>query len=164
MEIYWDRLRVVREERLDGIVNTTLSPVEVRIARTGFAKRTTGPQRLPHYDYARRSTYWDAKAPAGFYTAFGDAGELVGEVDGALAVISSGEEIHLEFEAPPGPADGHRRLFRIMFHGWAKDMDLYTLNGATVGPLPVPEGADSRMLAKRDRLHARYNVRFREGL
>jgi len=164
MEIYWDRLRVVREEPLDGIVKATLPPVEVRIARTGFAKRTTGPQRLPHYDYARRSTYWDAKAPAGFYTAFGDAGELVGELDGALAVISSGEEIHLEFEAPPGPSDGHRRLFRIVFHGWAKDMDLYTLNGDTVGPLPVPDGADSSMIAKRDRLHARYNVRFREGL
>ncbi|MYD98201.1 MAG: tetratricopeptide repeat protein [Gammaproteobacteria bacterium] len=164
MEIYWDRLRVIREEPLDGIVKATLPPVDVRIARTGFAKRTTGPQRLPHYDYARRSTYWDAKAPAGFYTAFGDAGELVGEIDGALAVISSGEEIHLEFEAPPGPTDGHRRLFRIMFHGWAKDMDLYTLDGDTVGPLPAPDGADSRMLAKRDRLHARYNVRFREGL
>lgn len=164
MEIYWDRLRVVREEPLDGIVKATLPPVEVRIARTGFAKRTTGPQRLPHYDYARRSTFWDAKAPAGFYTAFGDGGELVREIDGALAVISSGEEIHLEFDAPPGPSDGHRRLFRIMFHGWAKDMDLYTLNGDTVGPLPVPEGADAAMLARRDRLHARYNVRFREGL
>lgn len=164
MEIYWDRLRVVREEPLDGIVKATLPPVEARIARTGFAKRTTGPQRLPHYDYARRSTFWDAKAPAGFYTAFGDGGELVREIDGALAVISSGEEIHLEFDAPPGPSDGHRRLFRIMFHGWAKDMDLYTLNGDTVGPLPVPEGADSSMIAKRDRLHARYNVRFREGL
>lgn len=164
MEIYWDRLRVAREELLDGIVTATLPPVKVRIARTGFAKRTTGPQRLPRYDYARRSTYWDAKAPAGFYTAFGDAGELIGEIDGALAVISSGEEIHLEFDAPPGPSDGHRRLFRIMFHGWAKDMDLYTLNGDTVGPLPVPEGADAAMLARRDRLHARYNVRFREGL
>ena len=164
MEIYWDRLRVVREEPLNGIVTATLAPLEARIARSGFAKRTTGPQRLPHYDYAQRSTYWDAKAPAGFYTAFGDGGELVREIDGALAVITSGEEIHLEFEAQPGPPAGHRRLFRIMFHGWAKDMDLYTLDGDTVGPLPLPEDADATMLAERDRLHARYNVRFREGL
>ena len=157
-------MRVIREEAFDGLVKATLVPVKAHVARTGFAKRTTGPQRLPHYDYANRSTYWDAKAPAGFYTAFGDSRELVHEIDGALAVITSGEEIHLEFEAPSGPPAGHRRLFRATFHGWAKDMDLYTLDGDTVGPLPVPEGADPAMLAKRDRLHARYNVRFRQGL
>ena len=142
----------------------TLAPVDARIARTGFAKRTTGPQRLPHYDYAKRSPYQDAKAPGGFYTAFGDVGELVRDVDGALAIISSGEEIHLEFDALPEPPPGQRRFFRIEFHGWAKDMDLYTRHGDTVGPLPVPAGADEKLLARRDRLHERYNVRYREGL
>lgn len=164
MEIYWDRLRVVWEEPLDGVVKATLAPVDARIARTGFAKRTTGPQRLPHYDYAKRSPYQDAKAPGGFYTAFGDGGELVRDVDGALAIISSGEEIHLEFDALPEPPPGQRRFFRIEFHGWAKDMDLYTRHGDTVGPLPVPAGADEKLLARRDRLHERYNVRYREGL
>ena len=164
MEIYWDRLRVVREEPLDNVVTATLDPVTARVARTGFAKRTTGPQRLPHYDYANRSPYWDAKAPEGLYTSFGDARELVRDTDGALAIISSGEEVHLEFDAPPGPPPGHRRFYRIAFHGWAKDMDLYTLDGDTLDPMPVPEGADSDMLAKRDSLHARYNVRFRQGL
>ena len=43
-------------------------------------------------------------------------------------------------------------------------MDLYTLDGDTLDPMPVPEGADPSMLAKRDSLHARYNVRFRQGL
>ena len=164
MEIYWDRLRVVWEEPLDNVVKATLDPVTARVARTGFAKRTTGPQRLPHYDYARRSPYWDAKAPEGLYTSFGDARELVRNTDGALAIISSGEEVHLEFDAPPEPPPGHRRFFRIAFHGWAKDMDLYTLDGDTLDPMPVPEGADPGMLAKRDSLHARYNVRFRQGL
>ena len=164
MEIYWDRLRVVWEEPLEDVVAATLEPVIARVARTGFAKRTTGPQRLPHYDYGNRSPYWDAKAPEGLYTSFGDARELVRDLDGALAIISSGEEVHLEFDAPPEAPPGHRRVFRIVFHGWAKDMDLYTLDGATLDPMPVPEGADPSMLAKRDRLHARYNVRFRQGL
>ncbi|MCY3841255.1 MAG: FG-GAP-like repeat-containing protein [Gammaproteobacteria bacterium] len=164
MEIYWDRLRVVWEEALEDAVTATLDPVTARVARTGFAKRTTGPQRLPHYDYAKRSPYWDAKAPEGLYTSFGDARELVRDTDGALAIISSGEEVHLEFEAPPEPPLGHARFFRIAFHGWAKDMDLYTLDGDTLDPMPVPEGADPGMLAKRDSLHARYNVRFRQGL
>ena len=164
MEIYWDRVRVVWEEPLRGIAKATLAPIEARVARAGFAYRTTGPQRHPHYDYANRSTYWDAKAPAGLYTAYGDAGELARDVDGAVAIISSGEEIHLEFEARPDPAPGHGRLYRITFHGWAKDMDMYTLDGGTVEPLPVLDGAEPEQLAKRDRLHARYNVRFREGL
>ena len=164
MEIYWDRVRVVWEEPLEDMAKATLPPVEARVARAGFAKRTTGPQRRPHYDYANRSTYWDAKAPAGLYTAYGDASELAREVDGALAIISSGEEVHLEFEALPDPHPGHSRYYRITFHGWAKDMDLYTLDGGTVGPLPVLDGIAEAMLARRDRLHARYNVRFREGL
>ena len=164
MEIYWDRLRVVWEEPLEDVVTATLDPVTARVARTGFAKRTTGPQRLPHYDYGKRSPYWDAKAPQGLYTSFGDARDLVRDTDGALAIITSGEEVHLEFDAPPEAQPGYRRFFRIVFHGWAKDMDLYTLDGDTLGPMPIPLGADPVMLAKRDRLHARYNVRFRQGL
>ena len=43
-------------------------------------------------------------------------------------------------------------------------MDLYTQDGHTVGPLPVPDGLDAVQLAERDRLHARYNVRYQGGL
>ena len=164
MEIYWDRLRVVQEQPLDKAVVTTLTPTLARVARTGFAKRTTGPQRLPHYDYGERSTYWDAKVPRGFYTALGDATVLTNAVDGALAIIGSGEEIHLEFPAVPDPGPGVTRRFAVRFHGWAKDMDLYTRHGQTVGPLPMLDDADERLLAARDALHARYNVRFQEGL
>lgn len=164
MEIYWDRLQVVWEEPLPDALRATLTPVAARVANTGFAKRTTGPQRLPHYDYAVRAPYWDTKFQRGFYTAFGDATELVAEVDGALAIIGGGEEIHLEFEAPAAPLPGMRRYFVLEFRGWAKDMDLYTEHGETVGPLPIPEGIDNTLLARRERLHARYNVRFQEGL
>jgi len=40
-------------------------------------------------------------------------------------------------------------------------MDLYTRDGETVGPLPDPDYADK---TRRDLLHARYNVRFQEGM
>jgi hypothetical protein len=164
MEVYWDRLQIVWEEPLDQATPTTLLPVEARVARTGFAKRTTLSQRLPHYDYANRAPYWDAKFQRGFYTAFGDATELVTEVDGAVAIIGGGEEIHLEFEAAPAPRPGMQRYFVLDFRGWAKDMDLYTEHGETVGPLPILEGMDTSALARREQLHARYNVRFQEGL
>ena len=54
-----------------------------------------------------------------------------------------------------------KRHFVLDFRGWTKDMDLYTEHGETVGPLPVVEGIDQD---RRESLHARYNVRFQEGL
>jgi len=164
MEIYWDKLQVVREEVPPGLAPVVLTPVEARVARSGFALRTTGPQRLPHYDYGRRATYWDAKLARGFYTAIGDATDLIREADGALAIFGSGEEVHVEFQRLPPPATNSTRWFAVEFRGWARDMDLYTRHGDTVAPLPVPEGLDERGLARRDSLHARHNVRFQEGL
>ena len=163
MEIYWDRLRVVEAEMPDHVRVVELAPEVATVARTGFAKRTTGPQRLPHYDYGNRSTYWDVKVPRGFYTALGDAMELASDVDGALAVFGSGEEIHLEFPAVPEVSGGGKRYYAARFHGWAKDMDPYTRDGQTVGPLPVLDDATERQIARRDELHRRYNVRFQAG-
>ena len=164
MEIYWDDLRVVREiPQPEGAVRTVMSPEVARIGRTGFALRTDRPQRVPHYDYRVRTPYWDAKSLRGFYSALGDVMPLVAEADGALAIIGGGEEIHLEFEAP-ATVQGLRRHLVVEFKGWAKDMDLYTADGETVGPLPEPANLTKDERAIRDALHARYNVRFQEGL
>ena len=163
MEIYWDRLRVVASEAPPDVVPLTVAPTSARLARTGFAERTTGAQRLPRYDYARRAPYWDAKVPQGFYTALGDATPLVRAADGAVAIFGSGEEAHLEFPVPP-PTPDRQRFVAVRFHGWAKDMDLYTRHGDTVGPLPTPTELGSAAAVRRDRLHQRYNVRWQGGL
>ena len=164
MEIYWDRLRVVIEEPLPIATPAAQRPLAARVGRTGFARRTTGPQRVPHYAYEARAPYWDAKYQRGFYTSFGDATPLVADIDSAVAIIGSGEEVHLEFRAGLPPAPGDRRFFAVEFYGWAKDMDLYTQHGDTVAPLPVLDGTDANTLDRRARLHTRYNVRFQAGL
>ena len=163
MEIYWDRLRVVFAEDGHAATQVALMPVKAVVAKTGFAQRTTNEQRVPSFDYGDRSPYWDTKFQHGFYTALGDALELVSEVDSALAIIGGGEEIHLEFEAPQPPPEGVVRRLVIRLNGWAKDMDLYTKDGETVGPLPMLEGHDAATLERRAQLHARYNVRFQAG-
>ena len=126
----------------------------------GFPRRSTGPQRQPSYDYDRMVPLWDTRIQSGFYTAFGRVDELVAAHDDALAIIGPGEELHLEFDSalPPLP-QGWTRRFVLETRGWAKDMDLFTRDGETVGPLPVTGMA----AALRDRLNGKYNTRFASG-
>lgn len=157
-EIYWDRVAVVYDEPLPTAVAHELPLATAVLRESGFARRTTGPQRTPSYDYDRRAPLWDTRHPRGWYTAFGDATPLVAAADDALAIIGPGEEVQIEFTAPaaPPPAGWTRRLV-LRARGWCKDMDLYTRDGDTVAPLP---GDDT---AARARLHRAFNTRFESG-
>ncbi len=158
-EIYWDRIMVAFAEPLPEAQRHQLSMVAADVRRSGFPRRTTGAQRQPYYDYGQRTPFWDTRHQAGMYTEFGPAMDLVLKADGAIAIIGPGEETHLEFDAttlPPIPP-GWTRHFVLETSGWCKDMDLYTRDGATVGPLP----------GKRDKtaqaLQDRYNTRYEAG-
>jgi hypothetical protein len=168
MQIYWDRLRVVYAEPLPETEPPawrvqTIAPVAATLARTGFPRRTTGPQQLPDYDYGVRADFADMRYPDGEYTAFGPVLPLVAEEDDALLIIGPGEEAQLEFEDPADAhADGWQRRYVLDVRGYAKDMDLYTRDGETVGPLPVKtDDVQSRRL--RDDLQAIYHVRHEQG-
>jgi tetratricopeptide (TPR) repeat protein len=163
LEVYWDRLRIVYEARPPASRSHHLAPVVARLAKTGFPLRRTGAQRLPDYDYAIRRAFWDARYLEGYYTALGPIDPLLAETDDAVAIIGSGEEIHLEFEAPPPPPDGWSRRIVLDARGWAKDMDMYTRDGGKVGPLPVRRPTGGAPEQRRRDLHDRYNVRFQSG-
>jgi hypothetical protein len=159
-EIYWDRVAIVYAEALPAVQATRLPLEKAELLETGFALRTTGTQRQPHYDYGRRSPFWDTRHMRGYYTAFGPVGELLAAVDDALAIIGPGEEIHLEFAADlPALPPGWQRRFVLETNGWAKDMDLYTADGMTLEPLPV----SGKPAARRAALHRQYNTRYRSG-
>jgi len=159
-EIYWDRLAVAYARPCPQVRRRVQPLRAARLGRSGFSLRTTGVQRLPHYDYDRRAPFWDTRHQRGLYTAFGPVDELLAATDDALAVFGPGEEIHLEFEAASEPLEtGWTRYFVFETAGWCKDMDLFTRDGETVGPLPVA----GRASAERDRLHERYLTRFQSG-
>ena len=156
-EIYWDRLLVAVAEDAPEVEVRRLPLVAARVESPGFARRSTGPQRLPHYDWAHRTPLWDTRFQIGFYTAFGDALELVAAADDAVAIFGPGEAVHLEFEAAADePPPGWTRVYVLETEGWCKDMDFFTRDGRTIEPLPA-RGAEP---ATRDRLHARYNTRW----
>ncbi len=158
-EIYWDRIAVAFAEPLPEAQRHELAMAAADVRRSGFPHRTTGSQRQPHYDYDRRSPFWDARHQAGLYTEFGPSMELLANTDGATAIIGPGEEVHLEFDAttlPPVPS-GWTRRFVLEARGWCKDMDLYTRDGATVAPLPGTRDQAAQAL------HDRYNTRYEAG-
>lgn len=159
-EIYWDRIAVAWAEPCPEAQVALLDLAAARVLRSGFARRTTADQRLPYYDYDDRLAQWDTRYQEGMYTRFGPVEPLVSQVDDALAVIGPGEEVHLEFVAPDQPlSSGWTRRFVFRSDGWCKDMDLYTRDGDTVGPLP-DTGKPAEV---RDRLHQAYNTRFQTG-
>jgi FG-GAP-like repeat len=157
-EIYWDRVSVAYEEPLPSAVVTSLPMSGATLREAGFARRTTGPQRTPDYDYDRRAPLWDTKYPRGWYTRFGDVAPLLADADDATVVLGPGEEVVVDFTAPSSPPRaGWTRRVVLRGRGWCKDMDLYTKDGDTVEPLP------GKASPARSRLHAQFNTRYESG-
>jgi hypothetical protein len=158
-EIYWDRVSIVYAEPAPAAMRRQLLPLRAAILTSaGFARRTLGPQRRPHFDDAAAAPLADTRHPRGWYSEFGDVEPLVADKDEAVAIFGPGEAISLEFDTPAsGLADGWTRQLVLELRGWCKDMDLYTLNGETVAPLP---GVDT---PRRRQLHGRFNTRYAAG-
>jgi tetratricopeptide (TPR) repeat protein len=156
-EIYWDRVVVAVADGSEEIERRELRLATARVEQPGFALRSTGPQHLPSYDWARRSPLWDTRFQSGRYTRFGDALELVMATDDAVVIFGPGEAVHLEFEAPAEVLrPGWTRIYVLEADGWCKDMDRFTRDGSTVAPLPSA-GKDPSIP---DRLHEKYNTRY----
>jgi len=159
MQIYWDRISVAFAEDLPQRKKTLLPIISAKLGIPGFAKRTNLDQYRPNYDYEQLSPFWDTRYMSGFYTRLGEVSELVADADDAVAIIGPGEELHLEFDVVADAAEGWRRYFVLESNGWAKDKDLFTRDGDTVGPLPNT----GKPAGPRDRLHERYNTRYQSG-
>jgi tetratricopeptide (TPR) repeat protein len=159
MQIYWDRIAIAFAEEPPEQQKQSLPVLAATLSHSGFARRSTHEQFRPYYDYAKLDPFWDSRYTAGYYTRFGPVEELVSNWDDAVAIIGPGEEVHLEFNAAAPSPEGWSRFFVLETRGWAKDMDLYTRDGETVGPLP----STGKPEAVRDELHAKYNTRYMSG-
>jgi len=161
LQVYWDRLALAYALPCPQASEQTLPPAAALLNPVGFPKRTTNEQMVPDYDYNTVEPFWDTRHMAGSYTAFGPVLPLVAETDNAVAIFGPGEEIQLRFAAPEAdPAAGFSRRFVLELNGWCKDMDLYTQTGETVGPLPEQGNSGPQ----REKLHRKFNTRYRAGL
>jgi tetratricopeptide (TPR) repeat protein len=136
-ELYWDAICFTVDEPPVELRETPLPLLRAQLRSRGVSEPIVHPQHGPErYDYNRvLPSPW--RPMDGAFTRLGDVRELLTQDDSRLVVMGSGDEVVLEFEAPPPPPDGWVRSFVIRNVGWDKDADLHTIYGQTVEPLPL---------------------------
>ncbi len=72
----------------------------------------------------------------GYYTRFGEVGELLRGIDDRYVIMASGDEMSLRFPEQPPPPAGWVRDYVIIGDGWIKDGDYNSTFSKTVLPLP----------------------------
>lgn len=143
MEVYWDRIAWSVDAPEATLRTHRLLPSAATLRYRGFSRlrqaSRTAPE-LPDYEIAGTAPRW--RDLIGFYTRFGDVRPLNEFVDDRYTIMNAGDELALQFAAPPPPPDGWTRDFVLIGDGWIKDGDLNTGFSKTVAPLPYHGLAD----------------------
>jgi hypothetical protein len=137
-QIYWDDASLVVQSDKPQIVTHELPLLNATVDYHGFSKRFRDDERQPEvYDYQEASVAPKWPPLRGTLTEFGPCEDLLEAWDDSMVVMSSGDEIQIDFAVPTAPIpDGWERDFVLHCVGWDKDADLNTLEGQTIGPLP----------------------------
>ena len=138
LEVYWDSVAVAAAAPETALKVQRLAPRSAALRPRGYSLMTQadgGSPELPHYDKLIGSSqrWLDL---IGFYTRFGDVGELLERVDDRYVIANAGDELALRFVAPAAPPRGWARDFVMIGDGWNKDGDFNTAFSKTVLPLP----------------------------
>ena len=120
------------------------APSRAELRYRGFSKTDfPGARRpeIPRYDeIANVSARW--RDLVGYYTRFGDVGELLDAVDDRYVIMNAGDELRLSFPPAGASATGWTRDFVLIGDGWEKDGDYNTTFSKTVLPLPSHDRPD----------------------
>ena len=172
-EVHWDRIALMEKKSKPQTTITFVSPNEANLHFRGFSRLQNLPPDwplTPDYDAVSPNSYWTL-TPGGWCTRYGDVTELIASRDEGLALLNSGDELTLKFEAGPLPSKrpGCVRDFFLYADGWDKDSDFHVATGTEVGPLPF-HGMDDQKYGRQkrprfasDALHRKYNTRWVEG-
>ena len=172
MELYWDRIFLAVHDGDAPISLQEVAPEAADLHFFGYAREYSPDGQRPNlYDYGNvdRTAPW--KLTAGDYTRYGEVAELLAQCDDCYVIMKHGDGLTLRFPADAfGPIpEGCRRSFMLKTDTFCKDMDLYTKDGQTLGPLPRRPAAGSRSEDSRtapdagsdpDTLHRQFNTRL----
>ncbi len=169
LELYWDRITLVKIENKPEIELQTASLSKANLKKIGFPKRLKTSHNRPDYVFEERKPFADMKNLTGDYTRFGEVNALLEKEDDALAILGAGEAVSLEFLFENASNNKFDKIsdgttyYVLETRGYAKDMDLYTNQGGTVGPLPQKFSHDEQLNMKREKLHNKYNIRYQDN-
>lgn len=170
LEIYYDRVFLAADLGDEELRVRTAPLIGAELRRLGFPQEYSPDGEHPRiytYDIIEPSS--SLKTPRGDYTRYGPVEELLADFDDLYAILGTGDEIALRFDAASLPplAEGWTRSFALVSNAWCKDMDLYTTTPDTVEPLPFramsrfpyPEGESRAWDAESRSWRERYNTR-----
>jgi tetratricopeptide (TPR) repeat protein len=165
--IYWDEI-FLSEDISDAGVTLTRLPLEsAGLHFRGFSESRIDPRRKQpdtfFYGQVSPASFWNPTP--GLYTRYGPVDALLRDVDDRFAILGSGDELSLEFQADAaqrGPRD-----FLLKVDGWAKDSDPNTAFPGSVEPLPFhamsrypyPPGEHYPRDEEHDNYRREYNTR-----
>jgi Tfp pilus assembly protein PilF len=139
MEIFWDKLEWSAGLPYTPIKTERMGAVVAELRYRGFSVMGRADQsspELPEYNRIETTTQrW--RDLTGYYTRFGDIGELLASVDDRIVIMNAGDELVLRFAAPPPQPEGWTRDFVLIGNGWIKDGDFNSMFSKTVLPLPA---------------------------
>ncbi|OYP35508.1 CRTAC1 family protein [Rhodopirellula sp. MGV] len=138
-QIYWDSASLAIASQDADIKQQVLPLNNAMVTFHGFSARSKADETRPEsYDYGNASVKPKWPPLRGAVSNFGDCTDRLSQWDDQMVVISGGDEIRMQFEAPAnGPPEGYQRDFILHCVGWDKDADLNTLTGQSIGPLPI---------------------------
>ena len=140
LEIYWDKLSWAV-----GLDNTQtkierLLPETAQLCYRGFSKivaKNAASPELPTSYQPEAGTMARWHDLPGFYTRFGDVRPLLERIDDRTVIMNAGDEMRLQFNAPPAPTNGQMRDWVFISDGWTKDGNMNTTFSQTLLPLPA---------------------------
>ncbi|MDB4749490.1 CRTAC1 family protein [Rubripirellula sp.] len=140
-QIYWDCAEVAVQGKPAEFRVESVDLLNAEIAFHGFSERLRDDFSRPEtYDYQQAELAPRWPPLTGELSRFGDCTDLVRQWDDEMVVMSSGDEIRLQFSVPQTDLpDGWKRDFIFHSVGWDKDADLNTLTGQSTLPLPYRE-------------------------
>ena len=138
LEIYWDALRWAAKAPQEAAEVLRLAPGSAELRYRGYSLVTEADKsspELPEYGtLAGTVPIW--RDLAGYYTRFGEVGELLDEVDDRYVIMNAGDELALRFSEAPAVREGWRRDYVLIGDGWVKDGNYNTTASKYVRPLP----------------------------
>ena len=139
LKIFWDQILIDTTVQTNTVALHEVPLMEASLRFLGFPRQLGGnPASDLSYDYGQVSTTGPFTRHSGYYTAYGDVRTIVNAADDRFAILGSGDEVALEFDASALPPlhPGWTRDYFFYADGFAKDMDFYEALSDTVGPLP----------------------------